>query len=627
MPLPFATSASPRPTARKRLAFVWGWVLLASLVPAAGPDDESSTDQSAVVALPPFYVEPDRPFRWNRVTGPGFELLTTHDRNFGRAFATSYYRQLELIRLVIPDRYLWKSGGPETFIVVEPDHRRPKSDSLLSRILEKNDDRTRRGERRQFLPNFGLSGADCATVFAFVDLNEGKEFSDFGGSFGRGFGAPSPPSDLEFHANTNRITERLLRAYPALPVWSIHGLIDVYDSFRFVSTWIELTPLEPLPPLVVAVAVAPGSEEGVQNDDGSLEPASPPVPEVVLGEVVPPLRPPLLDLTFVFHHELPEEPTLAQAWRQQCSLFVRWALFADDRAHQSAFWKLIDRHEFAVLNEEIFRECFDLSFAEAATRITAFRESDATQKRTLRLKKFDPPAEIASARASRAEVARILSDWERLETEYIRQLQPDLTEIYLTRARQTIATAKQAGHGSPELTAVSGLLEFEAGNLTTARPALETAWAQGVRRPHLLQALAQMRFEAARSTVPADKKLDITHIGPALSLLRLAHESAPAIPATYSQFAELWDQSDEPLLREDVVILAAGARYFPQHPKVILPMALLQVRRGNVKMAIQVLNYAKDRTHQSRSREVYESFVARIQDSINAAQLENPSSL
>jgi hypothetical protein len=587
-------------------------LLQVSLASATATDDEASLDDSAVVALPPFLVEPDRPFRWNRVAGPGFELLTTHDQSFGRSFAENYYHQRELIRLVIPDRYLWQFADAETFIIVEPGSSRPKSDALLNRLLESKDVSTRRGRRRVFLPNFGLSGADCSTTFGSIDPSSVNGSFNFDDDTGPRFGRQRSAESFRFHANTNRISERLFRAEPALPIWAIHGLIDVYDSCKFVSSWIDVTPLDRLIP--APTKTTPSGLDDTPSDDehGNATVAISPV--TMTDQESPEAQHPLINLAFIFQHPAPQEKTLQAKWREQARLFVRWALFADDRVHQEAFWKFINRHELAVLNEESFLDCFNLSFANAENRIAAYRESGATKPLSLRLKEFTLPSNITASRARRSDVARILSNWERLETDHVRKIQPELEDVYLTRARNTIAAARRDGHDSPELTAISGLLEFEAGNSVTAESELERAFAQGVRRPHLLQALASLRFDIARAQVPADEKLDITQIGPTLSLLRLAHESTPAIPATYSQFVEMWDRSDEPILREDLAIMASGARHFPQHAKVILPIALLQVRRGKPQMALQVLNYAQARTHQFSTYEIYRNFVAQIQE-------------
>jgi len=580
---------------------------------------QSPANDAEVVALPPFYVEPDRPFRWTALSAPGFEIITTHDRQFAVAFARSYYRQLELIRLIIPDRYLWRPAVADRFIVVEPHHKRLKSDHIVGQILDQKDPTGRRKNGRVFLPNFGLSSPDSSTVFAFHDLN-----ASFGirPTLGRGFHPfnNSTPPDLGFHSNTKRITERLLRRAPALPSWAIQGLARFYDECQFIDNLIDVEGLPPLPPPPPPLPAEPDSAT-----PGTAAKPEADSPDVAASAPSPPPLPPAIDFAFLFTHPSPSDPAILADWLDQAKLFVRWALFADDGQYKSAFWQFVDRQEHALPDDLTFSTCFGFDFAAATTQITAFRADAATKKLRLEIDDFEPPVGLQASRAAPDQVARILGEWEQLETDYVRKIEPDLTETYLQRARQTIASARQAGNDSRELTAVAGLLEFEAGNLPAARRELEIARALGVTRPYALQSLARLQFNESLAALPDDKLLDLEQVGPILSLLRQAHEQVPALPGVYQLFAEVWLQTDLPLLRDDVIILAAGTRRFPQHADVVLRMALLQTQRGQPQSAFQIIDYGSQRTIQPAVYHTYRRFYEELRHSIDTTTTEASS--
>lgn len=590
------------------LRIVIGALISQTLTAQSPPESDPNS-----VALPPFYVEPDRPFRWSGLSGPGFEIITTHDTDFAVAFAQSYYRQLELIRLIIPDRYLWQPAEADRFIVVETSNKRSQSDHVVARILDPKDASGRKNTDRIFLPNFGLTSPDSSTVFAFHDRDLSPGIMPSYHRRGRDNDSffSSAPTELSFHSNTNRISERLLKRSPALPRWALQGLITFYEECKFVNQRIDVAGLPPLP--LPPPPVPPPPED-----------SSPPAPSTTppdAGIAVAPPPPPLppLDFEFLFAQPTPTTANAVKAWREQAHLFVRWALFSENRAHPVAFWKFIDRLEHTLPDDATFTQCFGFNLTAALDKITVYRADEATHKLRIEVDDFEPPVPLRAQRASPTQVARILGEWEQLETQYVRNLDPGLTESYLQRARRTIASARQAGAESRELTAIAGLLEFEAGNLPAARRELENARALGVIRPYVLQSLARIQFEQTIAELPAETRLELEQIGPILSLLRQAHEQSPAIPAVYQLFAEIWLRTDLPLLRDDILVLAQGTRHFPQHPDVVLRMALLQARRGNTQSAFHILDYAANRSVRPSVFETYHNFSAELKKTIAAA--------
>ncbi len=396
------------------------------VVPLLAQSPEDFTADS-VVALPPFYVEPDNPFNWTALTAPGLEIITTHDRDFAVAFARSYYRQLELIRLIIPDRYFWWPAESDKFIVVEPDHQRSKTDRVVGQILDQEQARTGQRRGRVFLPNFGLNSPDSTIVFAFHDRVTPLGVSPFYGRQSAGtYPFDSGASEIGFHSNTNRITDRLSRRSPAIPAWAIIGLVELYDECKFFDQRIVIAGLPTLPPPPVPPAPPPHVAAPSTVDTPPASAETPPPP--------PPIE--HLNFPFLFAQPIPADAASRAAWRDQAHLFVRWALFAEDQKYREAFWTFIDRQEHALATEDTFTTCFGLTFAAANAAITIYRADAARDATTLRLSDFEPPTRLRAERAKPAQVARILAEWEQLETAYVRKVEPDLTPVYLQRARR-----------------------------------------------------------------------------------------------------------------------------------------------------------------------------------------------
>ena len=99
----------------------------------------------------------------------------------------------------------------------------------------------------------------------------------------------------------------------------------------------------------------------------------------------------------------------------------------------------------------------------------------------------------------------------------------------------------------------------------------------------------------------------------------------PALPSVYQLFAEIWLQTDIPMLRDDVILLAAGTRRFPQHADVVLRMALLQTQRGQPQSAFQIIDYGSQRTIQPAVYHAYRRFYEELRRPIDATTTEDSS--
>ena len=552
-------------------------------------------EPDAAISLPPFFVEPaSPPERWVLAQAPGFELLTTNDATYAKGYARQYFRQLELVRQIVPDRYLWEPHLPTRHIVVGTKSKRQATDEVMRQMLARSRTQLMESDQDvvvapQFLPNMRLSGRDTSVVFAFQDAPPEGD-SGIGGVTGFLLRSGNPRwqssrDDPGFYFTTARLTELLRQRTPALPAWLITGLTGFYDNCRFSSDQVEVATL---------VWRSPAMSEALRRDADT--------PRELLT----------LPALFAAPPPPPGERELRLHWESQTVLFVRWALFADDRAHREGLWKFIDRLELAPPTERTFRSCFGFGFAEARDRLSEYLTQAVQETFSLNTPETETFPEITTRRADAEVVGLIHGEWERLETNYVRQHAPHLTELYLNRARGTVDRARQAGD-SADLQALAGLIAFEAEQTELARRELEAAIRRGVRRPHALQALAQLRYEELRARHPAaDGPIPAEAIGSVRILLDAALTESPALPEVYVQLAEMWTHTDAVLTRDDLVPLAAGSRLFPHLPAVIVRMALLQAGRNEPISALQILSYARARCRDDDTAILYDRLRERI---------------
>ncbi|MBT5903946.1 MAG: hypothetical protein HOH58_17750 [Opitutaceae bacterium] len=367
----------------------------------------------ATLSLPPFYVEPADGESWTRVTADGFELLTTNDRTFARQFTRSYFEQNHLIAQLVPPRYLWWPYLRDTFIVVDRKNRRLNSDDAMGRIIEQNQSQlTSRFAKRNYLPNLRLVSADNSINFAF--LKEG----DLGGGgrggrdrqffFDESLAVPgSNRLTAGFRFSSNRLKQQLTARAPALPMWLIAGLVDLYDHGEFARGRITIETLE-----IPKVAPLPSPPE------------SPVLPEPAAAPSV--LQLALVDLII---DPIPTQRADQEKWVKHAHLFVRWCLFVDDGKYRTSLWKFVDDSEVHPPSQQRFTETFGITMAEAQLKLEQYAVVAGKKNISFSIARNFTRPDVQVTAAKRSDVSRLLSEWERLETDHVRSRYPELAEL------------------------------------------------------------------------------------------------------------------------------------------------------------------------------------------------------
>ena len=524
------------------------FALFAPLSAARAQDD-------AAVPLPPFIVEETtKGPPWRYAEMPGFEILSRCADRTTRELAEMHYRLHQLFNLLVPERLQVTFTQPRAMIFYDEALQSAASKEVIADMLAKATKdtapvdlplRTRfggRGEpmeftparRYNFLPNLRLWDLDAMAVFAIV--RDGSYDSD------------------RLVLTRDYVNYLLVNHTPSLPAWFAVGVLTLYDRANFETNALSLRPL---------VWISEAQTSAVKHD-----PKTAPAPQ------------PLADFfsTVIPANAGPESAGVREHWIAQAALFVRWALDGKSPAQRAKFFDLVAHASVESVNEEAFRECFGLGFAEADAQLAAYLPTAVRKDLTLRPEhKYQSPG-IGLRDATDTEVSRIKGDWERLEVGFVKKQKrsPELAAKYLEQARRTLGRAYEHGSRDPQLLANLALCECDAGNYPRARELLEAAARLGPMRARAGYELARLRFaEADAAPEGAAGTISPNQLANVFTPLFAARAQAPAMPEIYELIARGWSRCAVAPSRAHLAVLDEGVRLFPRRLELIYQTATL----------------------------------------------------
>ena len=244
-------------------------------------------------------------------------------------------------------------------------------------------------------------------------------------------------------------------------------------------------------------------------------------------------------------------------WSYNAALFVRWAL------GKPALWEFVSRSFREGASEELFRQCFGFGYFMAEERIREnFKALTQELSFPVRLNRPVPRPEFRAARD--LEIRRIISELERLESDYLRPRYPQIANDYLRAALTTLAKNKGDSRTDPEFMATWGLCALQAGDTAKARECLEAmGTGSGVVRPKAYLALARLRYDDSVSRAP-DHQLNPNERDAVLEPLLKAISLPPALPEEYRLLLDLCEHSadtGDPRIRRTLEMVP---RLFPK---------------------------------------------------------------
>ena len=271
---------------------------------------------------------------------------------------------------------------------------------------------------------------------------------------------------------------------------------------------------------------------------------------------------------------------------------VLWAWLAENGKYRDRFWDFYVRSaSSADAGEALFRECMQLSYAEATEQMEAFYRKMPGGKLNLSVKKLVPvlgglPVEPVRD-ATPAEVARITGELLRMATTpdaHNLQFQLESDRALLAAAGKIFERGlkQMESPADPKLYAAAGIFLAQLGRDPAALPYLEAAAAGvGLVRPRAYLELARIRLAAAlEQPGGAMQKLSAEQHREVLTLLERAYAQSKEQDRYYEAFMTLWENTELKPERTDLESLRELPNIFPQASVAMLRAAQLHARHG-----------------------------------------------
>ena len=553
--------------------------LAVSFARGAGAGNPASNQP--ITQLPPFLVSASEQIEWYYLETPAAVILSSCPDSLTREFAAALQQLETTLGSILPSRYLHRPDTPEVIVLINDRDVIAGRDRLMEDLIELETKRglqqTARAELQRSLDKALRSVAvpfdgRILGVVEFgnppaADVGEGRRYGflpnlhladrDRLATF-------SVIRESTFDAagltlSPDNIRRRLQQRRPLLPPWFVEAFARFYETGAMNGR----------------TFVVPRSEWSSPQDFRQLQYEAKhwPNPEQIPAGGV------FLGMAHLFHAAPPADPDLARQYYRrrhaQQVLFIRWCL--DPKVgRREQLWQLVGRSTAQPVTEPMFRECFGLSYVHAEAQLRTHLIQRAALRRTEWSSPAAAPKVERPARATKAEIARVLGEWERLLLPHVRKEYPELTAKYEAQARRTLYRGYKDGDRDPRLLASIGLFEAAVGNDADARPLLKAAADARLPQPSVYYELARIRLAAH----PADTPLDASGLVDVLEPLFAARGFSPPLPEVYELIAKAWDRTLVAPTRAHLAVLEEGVRLFPDEPRLVVAAAELHAKHG-----------------------------------------------
>lgn len=540
----------------------------AALAPAATVPGAASDPP---VKLPPLVVEARSAApHWRYLATPTYEILAQCDDETTRAIADTQDRLHQLLAYVLPSSLQLRPVLPQIMILYDDSLLPESAQAALAILSSPPDSKTlptlpepASELRIEYLANPSLYDPERVAVFVRIPRAGigGDRDADVIGR--RELDSDRPdraPADVGWTMLTPSYVAYLLNERrPPLPNWFRSGFIAMYEHATFRQADVMVAPFE---------WTSPSQTRALREGH-----------EVKLALL--PLR------------EMLSEPRRADVditlWLAEAELFVRWG---SEPSQRRGFADLVDRAAEGPVDERDFRTCLGIGFGEAEMRLREFARAAARQSTVISGPPLTSPGRTRPRNATRAEIAALKGDAERLEASYVRARQPEFAERYVNEVRRTLHRAYDRGDRTPALLAVMALCELEAGSPEKAQPLLAAAVAAGSNRPRVLFELARLTVDETRQHLPEGKPLPAAERERALRWLRSAVVPLPPIPEAYALLAVLLREQNGALDPADARLLQTAAARFPDQFELAYQCAVTLSQRGESAAAHAIVEAA-----------------------------------
>ena len=310
-----------------------------------------------------------------------------------------------------------------------------------------------------------------------------------------------------------------------------------------------------------------------------------------------------LDRFFAITHDDEEarHPLGNTLWAKQAYAFVHFCLFGEKLQYKGALATFVSRLAREPLSEELFKECFHVSYADMTKQLRGYILYTKHKYQQYPITDNDrvAPAAIVLSDATPAQIGLLKGDALRLAGH---------PEAALNEYRATYI------RGGREPALLAGLADVQP-DAALARRFNNEAVRTGVNRPSAYLTQARTRLADFKAEPGPDGKLTPTQMTAVLTPLFKARSLPPPLPETYELIAEAWAASSVPAKPEHLGVLDEGVRRFPRDRELLYRTAQLYQQAGVPATALAItqlgLRFATDPASKARLEELQKTLPAK----------------
>jgi hypothetical protein len=269
----------------------------------------------------------------------------------------------------------------------------------------------------------------------------------------------------------------------------------------------------------------------------------------------------------------------SRLWRAESDLFLQWVIADKRGARIAALAKFLDYGDAGRRDEDAFKECFGLGFAQVRYEL-----ADAMPAATGRsITWFSDGGDVDEVfrDATPAETARIWGNWELMEIQFVKAQDEAMVLPYMDQAEHTLGDAYRKGLRDPGFLSVLGLYEREKKDSGRALQFLEAAVEAKAPFPRAYTELARIRLtQALEKPARPDGKLGTAQIASVLAPLQETRRMRPPQKSTYLLIALALANTGTVPSQGDLEVLDEGLHDFPAESELATMVAALKDRHG-----------------------------------------------
>lgn len=557
---------------------------------------ETPSPTDPVIELPKFIVTDSRelpqPESWRYATIPGFEILTNaSDRATQRMLRDfGMFRQALGHVWPIPQRLsqttsLIICGKGNKFDAFVPAGKVVPDAAFASLFLKQ-------GNKTAIVIDLEATTLNVLNIDGLNDAATGTDS-----------GLIAVEHDKQLYREYVRYL--LSQSETRFPAWLEEGLSQIIMKMQFDRKWIEFAKLED--PNTISTQGAMTAELNAlataDDPDAATLPGAP-AEDRDFNAALRRRALVKLDKFFAVKHDSPEATNVLgnNVWAKQAYAFVHMCLYGYKGKYQRAFTQFLQRSTREPVTEEMFKECFNMTYNKMLMEIRSYCEFTVYESKYYKSKEdvILPPPPLELRDATQAEIGRIKGE-------------AMLLAGHTKAARGELVAAYQRGERDPNLLAALGIYERAHGEEDRARKFLEAAHAAKTTRSDALLELARYRYADALAKPDAPNgRLSRAQVARVMQPLLVARKQPPPVAAVYELAGDTLARSAGTVTRDEAVMVVEGAQLFPLRLKLIFQASVLAADIGEAQSAHALADHGIKHAPDANARKRFEDLKSAL---------------